>query len=167
MRCISSSEAITSSRKSTDATHRRTISAPSLSAISTGSTVLPSDFDWARPCGSSVQPAVAHAAIGRCALGRDGAEQGRLEPSAMLIAALEVQVGGPGKSRLAAQHRRLARSRLEPHVDDVHLLAELRRCRTWRTWFRRAESAPANACTRRPRPRARTARPPRDSPPGR
>src|ERR1022692_2457369 len=53
---------MTSSRKSTDATHRRTISAPSLSAISTGSTVLPSDFDMARPWGSSVQPAEAEIA---------------------------------------------------------------------------------------------------------
>ena len=48
-----------SSRKSTEATQRRTISPPMRLAISTGSTPLPSDFDMARPCSSSVQPAVA------------------------------------------------------------------------------------------------------------
>src|ERR1019366_9357191 len=44
----------------------------------------------------------------------------------MLIAALEIQIGWPGKSGIAAQHRRMARTGFEPYVDDVHLLAKLR-----------------------------------------
>src|SRR5262249_14208782 len=44
---------------STDATHNRTTSPPSLSAMSIGSTALPSDLCMALPVGSSVQPAVA------------------------------------------------------------------------------------------------------------
>src|ERR1019366_1472707 len=45
---------------------------------------------------------------------------------AMLIAALEIQIGWPGKSGNAAQHRRMARTGFEPYVDGVHLLAKLR-----------------------------------------
>ena len=51
----------TSSRKSTEATQKRTISPPMRLAISTGSTVLPSDLDMARPFSSRVQPLVATA----------------------------------------------------------------------------------------------------------
>src|SRR3974390_1666641 len=62
--------------------------------------------------------------IWRAALGAHSAEQGRVEPSAILVAALEVEVGRPGKAWLVAQDGRVARTRLEPHIDDVHLLAE-------------------------------------------
>ena len=37
------------------------------SAMSTGSTPLPSDLDMARPCSSRVQPAVPTLRVGRCA----------------------------------------------------------------------------------------------------
>src|ERR1019366_6421452 len=43
------------------------------------------------------------------------------EPSTMLIAALQVQVGGPGKTGLTTQHRLIARTGIEPHVKEVHL----------------------------------------------
>src|SRR4051812_35085389 len=55
-----------------------------------------------------------------------------MEPSAMLVAAFRVEVGGPGKSGLLAEHGGMARARLEPHVDDVHFLLE-RRCAAVRT----------------------------------
>ncbi len=48
------------------ATHSRMISAPSRLATSTGSTPLPSDFEKARPCSSSVQPEVATILYGAC-----------------------------------------------------------------------------------------------------
>src|SRR5271165_7367912 len=43
----------------------------------------------------------------------------------MLVPPLQVEVGRPGKSGLAPQNRCLARTGLEPHIDDVHLLTEL------------------------------------------
>ena len=69
---------------------------------------LPSDFVH----GAALRierPAVRrHAAIGRSAFCAHGAEQGRVEPSAMLVAALEVEVGRPGQSGLVSKHCRMA-----------------------------------------------------------
>ena len=54
----------------------------------------------------------------------DGAEQGRLEPAAMLIAALDIKVGRPGKILFDSQNGCLAGAALEPHVEDIHLFPE-------------------------------------------
>ena len=73
--------------------------------MSTGSTSFPRDFDSARPCSSSVQPWRGDAVVGRTAASSHGAEQGRLKPSAILIAAFEIKIGGPGIDRLRGQAR--------------------------------------------------------------
>src|SRR5208283_3262843 len=96
---------------------------------------LVGDFDWvnsiAQRLGHSAalwveRPAGGRdATIGRPTLRPNRTEQGRVKPSAMLITAFQVEISRPGKSWLAAQHRCLARTRLEPHVNNVHLLAEL------------------------------------------
>ncbi len=65
-------------------------------------------------------------AIGSAAFVADGAEQGRMEPSAVLVAAFEIQIGGPGQVRLVTKDSGVARSRLEPHVENVGFLFKLR-----------------------------------------
>src|SRR5207244_5857068 len=49
----------------------------------------------------------------------DGAEQGRMKPSAVLVAAFEVKVGGPGKIGFVAEHGGMAATRFEPNVENV------------------------------------------------
>ncbi len=44
----------------------------------------------------------------------------------MLVAALEIHVGGPGQVRVERQHRLVARPRVEPHVENVVLAFERR-----------------------------------------
>ena len=48
-----------------------------------------------------------------------GDEQRRLEPAAVLVVALEIDVRGPGQARLAAEHCGVGHARLEPDVHDV------------------------------------------------
>src|SRR5450755_2938301 len=48
-----------------------------------------------------------------------------MEPSAMLVAAFEIKIGGPGHIRLVPKHGGVARPRFEPHVEDVRFLLEL------------------------------------------
>ena len=51
-------------------------------------------------------------------------EQRALKPAAMLVAAFEIHVGRPGQLRPDRQHRLVARTRVEPHVENVHLALE-------------------------------------------
>ena len=67
-----------------------------------------------------------HRAIRRNAVQPDRAEQRRVEPSAVLVAALKIHIGGLPLAVDAGQHARLRGATLKPHVNDVHLLAELR-----------------------------------------
>ena len=53
-------------------------------------------------------------------------QQRALEPAAMLIAALEIHVGRPRQLRAKRQDRFVARSGVEPDVEDVHLALERR-----------------------------------------
>ncbi len=53
-----------------------------------------------------------------------GDEQGRVKPSAILIAAFKVKVGRPGEIRLVPQHGGVAGAGLKPYIDDVCLFAE-------------------------------------------
>jgi len=55
-----------------------------------------------------------------------GAEQGRLEPSAILVAAFEIKIGRPGITRLVVNKSQIARARFQPHVEDVSFLLEPR-----------------------------------------
>jgi len=48
-----------------------------------------------------------------------------VEPAAVLVGALEVQVRGPPQALAQTQHRLVARSRVEPDVEDVALAVEL------------------------------------------
>src|ERR1700686_1044965 len=49
-----------------------------------------------------------------------------MEPSAMLIAAFEIQIGGPRQVGLVAKDGGVARSRLKPHVENVGFFFKLR-----------------------------------------
>src|SRR5207247_1640110 len=51
-------------------------------------------------------------------------EQRALEPAAMLVGALEIQIGRPGELRAHRQHSLVARSRIEPDIQNVHFLLE-------------------------------------------
>ena len=51
-------------------------------------------------------------------------EQRALEPAAMLVAALEIDVGRPGQLGPEGQHRLVARPGVEPDVEDVALAFE-------------------------------------------
>ena len=76
--------------------------------MSTGSTSLPQRLRH----GAALfveRPAVGRdRAIGRLVARADGAEQGRVEPAAMLVAAFEVQIGGPGQAGFVAEHGSVA-----------------------------------------------------------
>src|SRR4029079_16758862 len=65
-----------------------------------------------------------HLAEGRAAARAEPDEQRALGPAAMLIAPLEIHVGRPAQIRLARQHRFMARSGVEPDVEDVALSIE-------------------------------------------
>src|SRR6185437_4840501 len=52
------------------------------------------------------------------------AEQRRVEPAAMLVGSFNVKIGGEAELRVGLKHGGPARAGVEPHVEDVHLLAE-------------------------------------------
>ena len=52
-------------------------------------------------------------------------QQRTLEPSAVLVAALDVHIGGPFQAEALVQHRQVARTGIEPHVQNVVFLVEL------------------------------------------
>ncbi len=155
-----------SSRKSIEATHSRTISPPMRSAMSTGSTPLPSDFDMARPCSSRVHPAVAQCEYG--ARPRSATDVSREEwnqprcwspPSRystftafilleQAVRLLEVRIG--------FAYRVPARPRVEPHVQNVGLLAESCPAAVPRTSCSRAAASTHPWCATLRRLRART-----------
>ena len=58
---------------------------------------------------------------GRAAAGADGLEQAGLEPAAVLVAAFEVEVGGPWLAA-ALEGEAVGAAAFEPDVDDVHHL---------------------------------------------
>ena len=62
--------------------------------------------------------------VGRAAPRRDADQQRRVEPAAVLVGALEVDVGRPGQVLPLAERRRVGGARVEPHVEDVRLLVE-------------------------------------------
>ena len=66
-----------------------------------------------------------HLAERRAAARAEADEQRALEPAAMLVAAFEVDVRRPGQLRPHRQHRLVARTRIEPDVEDVHLALEV------------------------------------------
>ncbi len=71
--------------------------------------------------------AVRHHGLERCGTARaDGFQQRGLEPAAVLVRALEVEVRRPGQATVT-QREGVGRAALEPHVDDVHHLLVVRR----------------------------------------
>ena len=66
-----------------------------------------------------------HRAVGGLAPGGGGDEQARLEPAPVLVGALEVEVGGVAQRRPLLAHRGEGAAGVEPHVEDVGLLAQL------------------------------------------
>src|SRR5438445_10969340 len=58
------------------------------------------------------------------ALRTEGAEQGRVEPSTMLVSTFQIDIGGGRVFRLAVFQGQVAGSRLEPHVENVHFFLE-------------------------------------------
>ncbi len=125
---------------------------------SCGATLLPSDFDILRPS-SSIDEAVGQHLVERRASARaDADEQRALEPAAMLVAALEVDVGRPAMVFAERQHRLVARARVEPDVEDVRARARTTCRRTTGRSGRRARTPRAAARTRRRRRRCRTPR---------
>ena len=92
---------------------------------SCGAMLLPSDLDILRPS-SAIDEAVGQHLIERRPAARADADQQRaVEPAAVLVAALEVDVGRPAViGSRNGQHRLVARARVEPHVEDVGLALE-------------------------------------------
>src|SRR5207245_8218016 len=64
--------------------------------------------------------------VGGAARDRDAGEQRAVEPAAVLVAALEVEVGAAAQLGPALDHRLPAHPRVEPHVQDVGLGTERR-----------------------------------------
>ena len=65
-----------------------------------------------------------HLPVGRRVVRAHADQQRRVEPAAVLVAALQVHVGRPAQPFAALQHGRVRRARVEPDVEDVRLLAE-------------------------------------------
>ena len=65
-----------------------------------------------------------HLAERRAAARAEADEQRALEPAPVLIAAFEVDVSRPRQFRAHRQHRLVARSGVEPDIEDVHLALE-------------------------------------------
>ena len=124
---------------------------------SCGSIVLPSDFDIFLPSSSIRKPCVSTALNGGAATRAEADEQRALEPAAVLVAAFEIDVRRPRQLRPERQHRLVARSRVEPHVEDVRLALEAS-CR--RTSGRRGPRARTPRSAARTRRRRRTGRTP-------
>ena len=70
-------------------------------------------------------------AVGRRVAGADRLEQRGLEPSAVLVRALEIEVGRPAELRAHREHRGVAAAGVEPHVEDVRFLAEALARASW------------------------------------
>ena len=70
-----------------------------------------------------------HAAVGRTALGAAGLQHRGMEPAAMLVGALEIQVGDAivRPVRAVAQHEGMGGARVKPHVQHVIDLFIIRR----------------------------------------
>ena len=65
-------------------------------------------------------------AVGRIAARRDRGEQRGVEPAAVLVGALEIEVSGCAQPGAPLEHRGVAHAGVEPDVEDVALLAERR-----------------------------------------
>ena len=114
----------TSSLNSTEAVHKRSISAPCFLITSSGSMELPSDLCMALPFAIE-HPAVQRAgAVGRSAFEPRPNQQRTVEPAAVLIAAFEVHIRRPGKAEALIEHGQVTRTGIEPHVENVGLFAE-------------------------------------------
>ena len=71
-------------------------------------------------------PAVERArAVWRCALESDADQQRAMEPAAVLIAAFDVHIRGPGQFVGGGEHGQVARAGIEPDIQNVGFLAEL------------------------------------------
>ena len=116
----------TSSRKSTLATQRRRISAPLCLITSSGGTSFPRDFDIFLPASVTTMPCVTTWWYGARPRVPSAHQHRALEPAAVLVVALEVEVGRPAQFRVDGQHGLVARARVEPDVEDVLLALERR-----------------------------------------
>ena len=65
-----------------------------------------------------------HLPIGRRSVRPEADEQRALKPPAVLIAAFQVHVRRPRQVRPSGQHGLMARSRIEPHIENVPLALE-------------------------------------------
>ena len=67
-----------------------------------------------------------HAVVGRAAARAAALEQRGMEPAAMLVGALEIEIGRPLEVGIALEREDVRRARVEPDVEDVrHLLVVL------------------------------------------
>ena len=64
-------------------------------------------------------------AIGSLISSSNGHQQGRVEPSPILVAAFQIKISWPGKTRFMSEHGRLAGTGFKPDINDVCLFAEL------------------------------------------
>ncbi len=64
-------------------------------------------------------------AVGRPAPERHGDQERTLEPPAVLVPPLDVEVGGPGHVGTGAESGQVAAAGIEPDVQDIELLAEI------------------------------------------
>ncbi len=65
--------------------------------------------------------------IGRAVAQAHADQQRTLEPAAILIAAFHVEIGRPAQAVFLAKHREMARSGIEPDVENVVLFRKFRR----------------------------------------
>ena len=149
-----------SSRKSTDAAHRRSTSAPNFAVIverRDRRCRATSTSSCRRRRGRGRAPRTA--AVRRGAVGHDADEQRRLEPPAVLVVRLEVEVGRPGQpgEAVVVAHREVRGAGVEPDVEDVALLLPRRAAALRAGEARRGRSRRPAARTRRRRRRRRRA----------
>ena len=149
----------TSSLNSTDATHSRSISAPYCLMIFSGSIDVAERLRH-RPAFAIERPAVGSAlAIRRAALAVATPTSSELwNQPRYWSPPSRYRSAGQGSSVRLSEHRQVARSGIEPHVENVVLLARTR-CRRTSDTSCPAASAPPRFARTRCRPSApRTAR---------
>ena len=90
-----------------------------------GSMLLPTDFDILRPCRVDDEAVGQDLPEGRGAARAEADEQRAVEPAPVLVGTLQVERRGPTQIRPRAEHRLVARTRVEPDVEDVAFALEV------------------------------------------
>ncbi len=87
---------------------------------------LPTDLDIFLAFAVHHEAVREHAFVGRAPAGADAFQKRGVKPAAVLVVAFQVHVAGRSELRPLFQHGRMADARVEPDVENIYFLGELR-----------------------------------------